>query len=293
MNTTLERILQNQLNHIHAEVIMSAYTESSPGWSEHRAEPDFYRFCYTDKGMGWLDINDKRHVFKPETLYLLPARTMQSFGTEGGDPFCFYWCHFRMEHSDTQFIQALQLPPFVCVRNGLPIRQLFAKMIDAQQSSAITRELRLKAVLLELIAFYLDESKIQHGKLTEPNFGVKWDELLDYIEENLHTGMQVEELARFAYLHPNYFISTFKSVMGCSPIQYVTNRRIAAAKRLLAETKLPVAAVAKHVGMQNHYLSRLFKRYTGITPVQYRRIACLGQDEAIRALRNEEEGRGH
>jgi YesN/AraC family two-component response regulator len=56
----------------------------------------------------------------------------------------------------------------------------------------------------------------------------------------------------------------------------VTNRRIAAAKQLLTDTTLPVAAVAANVGMQNHYLSRLFKRYTGITPVQYRRIAKQG-----------------
>jgi AraC-like DNA-binding protein len=101
-----------------------------------------------------------------------------------------------------------------------------------------------------MIAFYLDESHVQRQTLHDTGFGVKWNEVLAYIEANLHANIQIEELAKFAFLHPNYFITSFKSIMGCSPIQYVTNRRIAHAMRLLMDTELPVAAIAKQVGMQ-------------------------------------------
>ncbi|MCA0755858.1 AraC family transcriptional regulator [Paenibacillus sp. N4] len=276
MKPTIERILQNQLNHIHAEVILCAHTESGPNWAEHKAEPDFYRFAYTVQGRAWLDIDDKSYTVEPATLYFLPAGTRQSFGTEGDEPFVRYWCHFRMELSDTQFIKSLQLPHFVNVQDDRMMQYLFAKMIAAQQSASVTRDLRMKAVLLEMLAYYLDESRVQQHLVSDQGFGVKWNEVLAYIEDNLHLNIQVEDLARLAFLHPNYFITSFKSMMGCSPIQYVTNRRIANAKLLLADTALSVSEVAKRVGMQNHYLSRLFKRYTGITPVQYRRIAAHG-----------------
>ncbi|MDQ8732996.1 AraC family transcriptional regulator [Paenibacillus sp. LHD-38] len=275
MKPTIDSILQNQLNKLQAEVIMSAYTESVPGWSEQKSEPDFYRFCFTEKGKCWLVIEDEKYILQPGTLYLFPAGTLQSFGTEGSETFGRYWCHFRLELGDIQVINSLQLPPFVNVQDRQAIKELFDKMEAYQHSHTITRELRLKAVLLELLAFYLDEGHVQRENLHDPGSEEKWNVVLAYIEANLHENIQIEELAKFAFLHPNYFITSFKSIMGCSPIQYVTNRRIAIAKDLLMETELPVVAVAKLVGMKNHYLSRLFKRYTGVTPVQYRRIGRL------------------
>ncbi|WP_419874643.1 AraC family transcriptional regulator [Candidatus Pristimantibacillus sp. PTI5] len=281
MKPTIDGILQNQLNKLQADVIMSAYTESVPGWLEQKSEPDFYRFCYTEKGKGWAMIDEEKYDLQPGTLYLFPAGTMQSFGTEGDENFSRYWCHFRMELGDVQVINSLQLPPFVIVQDRQAVKELFDKMDAYQHSNTITRELRLKAVLLELLAIYMDESDVQREEQPDPDSEVKWNEVLAYIEANLHENIQVEELAKFAFLHPNYFITSFKSIMGCSPIQYVTNRRIALAKDLLMETELPVAAVAKQVGMQNHYLSRLFKRYMGITPVQYRRIGRLNSSSRL------------
>lgn len=45
MKPTIESILQNHLNTIQAEVTMSAYTESFPGWMEKNAKPDFFVFA--------------------------------------------------------------------------------------------------------------------------------------------------------------------------------------------------------------------------------------------------------
>ncbi|MGO4546842.1 AraC family transcriptional regulator [Paenibacillus sp. 2TAB23] len=272
MKPTIDSILQNQLHKLQAEVLISAYTDSMPGWIEQRSEPDFFRFCYCEKGKAWLDIGEEKYIIQPGTLYFLPAGTLQSFGTDGAEPFGRYWCHFRLELGDVQVINSLQLPRFIYVEERHKIKALFTKLVECQQMRTMTRELRLKAILLELLAIYLDQSHAQRETLHESGVEIKWNEVLAYIEANLHMNIQVEELAKFAFLHPNYFITSFKSIMGCSPIQYVTNRRIALAKQLLMETDLPVSTVAKQVGMQNHYLSRLFKRYTGITPVQYRRI---------------------
>ncbi|WP_054023337.1 helix-turn-helix transcriptional regulator [Bacillus sp. FJAT-28004] len=293
MKPTIESILQNQLNNIQAEVIMTAYTENEPGWFEQKTEPDFFRFCYTEKGEARLNIQNESYNLQPDTLYFLPAGTQQSFGTVGNEIFGRYWCHFRLALSDFQVIDTLQLPPFVYVKDRQMMKDLFTKMNEYQHCHSITRELRLKSVLLELLAYYLDESHVQRQTLHQPSLEVKWNEVLAYIEENLHQNIQINELAKFAFLHPNYFITSFKSIMGCSPIQYVTNRRIAIAKQLLMETELPVAVVAKQVGMQNHYLSRLFKRYTGITPLQYRRIgkSSGGNPKNLTTRKNEEKNK--
>lgn len=287
MKPTIESILLNQLNRIHAEVIMTAYSESIPNWSEHNEEPDFYRFIYTSRGQGWLELHNERYAILPGTLYLLPAHTVQSFGTEGDELFGRYWCHFRLEAGDIPFMSSLMLPTYVPVQDDQTIKQLFDKMIASQHYPPLTKGLRLKSALLEMLSYFIEGSHIEQEDSTDASIGVKWNEVIEYIELNLHTNIQVVDLAKFAFLHPNYFISSFKSKMGCSPIQYVTNRRIAKAKYLLANTLEPISSVARTVGMQNHYLSRLFKRHTGITPIQYRRIAKLSVNQMIKQTMTE------
>jgi AraC-like DNA-binding protein len=273
MNPTIATIMQNQLNRIHADVLMTAYSTSNVGWCENNTEPDFYRFCYVDTGEGWLEMDSISYSATPGKLFLMPAGKVQSFGTKGDESFGRYWCHYRLDPADMQFIELQQLPAFIEIKEDEYVQQLFMKLIQLQTTQGVTRELRMKAVLLELLALYFEESYSQKEQQSIESPDIKWNEVVAYIEAHLDRNIQIEELAKVAFLHPNYFITSFKNMMGCSPIQYVTNRRLALAKQLLAETAEPIAEVARHVGMQNHYLSRLFKRHTGISPIQYRRIA--------------------
>lgn len=272
MELTNERILQQQLNQFEAEVIMAACSELGPGWSDNRIEPDFYRLFYIANGKGWLTIDGRAYEGKQGRLYLLSPGGEQTLGTSEDETLLLYWCYYRMDNRDESNRQPLPLPLSVTVQDEQLIKELFIKMIDAQHSSLVTREIKMKSALLELMALYLDESQLQSESLELTSGDEKWNEVLCYIEQNLHQNIQVEDLAKVVYLHPNYFITAFKTIMGCSPIQYVTKRRLISVKRLLADTDMPITEIARRVGMLNHYLSRLFKRNTGITPVQYRRI---------------------
>jgi transcriptional regulator GlxA family with amidase domain len=65
----------------------------------------------------------------------------------------------------------------------------------------------------------------------------------------------------------------FKAATGCSLIEYLQNLRIEEAKRLLEQGKLPVEEVSLAAGYEDvSFFRRLFKRLTGSTPGQYRRI---------------------
>ncbi|MFC4776179.1 AraC family transcriptional regulator [Paenibacillus sp. GCM10023252] len=270
METDYESIVINQINQLQAEIIMSAYSESPAGWLDQHSEPDYYRLCYVIGGRGWYRYDDTEHEIVPGRLYLLPLGMSQSFEVEGGELFCRYWCHFRTEMG-RQLVELLQLPLSVEVKDEAYMTQLFHRLISLDSAPALTRNLRLRSVLLEIVAYYLDESMV--GGIGNSSEDI--DQLKDvfaYIEERLADNIQVEDLARAAYVHPNYFITLFRNMTGCSPIQYVTQRRLLRAKELLTSTDEPISAVARRVGMQNHYLSRVFKRHIGLTPMQYRRI---------------------
>jgi transcriptional regulator GlxA family with amidase domain len=65
----------------------------------------------------------------------------------------------------------------------------------------------------------------------------------------------------------------FKSATGSSIIEYLQNLRIEEAKRLIEAGSLPVEAVSAEVGYDDtSFFRRLFKRRTGLTPSEYRRM---------------------
>lgn len=65
----------------------------------------------------------------------------------------------------------------------------------------------------------------------------------------------------------------FKSATGMTLIEYIQNLRIEEAKALLEEASLPVDDISDAVGYEDtSFFRRLFKRLTGLTPSQYRRM---------------------
>lgn len=65
----------------------------------------------------------------------------------------------------------------------------------------------------------------------------------------------------------------FKAATGSSLLEYCQNLRGEAAKRLLESGNLAVDEIAEAVGYGNHaFFRRIFRRCTGLTPGEYRRM---------------------
>ena len=69
----------------------------------------------------------------------------------------------------------------------------------------------------------------------------------------------------------------FKSVAGVSTMAYLKACRIAAAKRYLAQTELPVGEIVERCGFSDSSnFSRTFREQTGMSPSEFRRSCKEG-----------------
>lgn len=83
--------------------------------------------------------------------------------------------------------------------------------------------------------------------------------------------MTRESLAAMVYLTPDYLSHLFKRETGFSLTNYIIYERIEEAKRMLAGTDKSVSEIATRCGFQNiSYFSRQFRRFTGVTPREFR-----------------------
>jgi AraC family transcriptional regulator len=95
-----------------------------------------------------------------------------------------------------------------------------------------------------------------------------------FIRDNLDRDLSVTELAAAACLSPFHFARLFKRVTGKTPYGFVSAERLARARRLLAERKLPLVDVALSSGFSSQAaFSTAFKRVTGCTPGEYRQLS--------------------
>ncbi len=95
---------------------------------------------------------------------------------------------------------------------------------------------------------------------------------LSFIDEHFsEESISLNTLANFLDVSPNYFSALFSNEMGKTFIEYVTEKRIEMAKKLLSEEKLHTAEVAARVGYKDsHYFGFVFKKTVGISPKEYR-----------------------
>lgn len=90
----------------------------------------------------------------------------------------------------------------------------------------------------------------------------------------------VDGLARVAGMSRTSFALAFADALGTGPIQYLTAWRVSEAKRLLADRRLSVAAVAEQLGYQSEAaFRRAFKRVEGVGPGQLRKTPRDGHAE--------------
>ncbi|MBD2848602.1 helix-turn-helix transcriptional regulator [Paenibacillus sp. IB182496] len=83
--------------------------------------------------------------------------------------------------------------------------------------------------------------------------------------------LRLQALAEECGMSLSVFSRRYKQAWGCPPLAQLTALRMERAMQLLAETELPLEAIALGCGYQSgFYLSRLFRRITGQTPGQYR-----------------------
>jgi transcriptional regulator GlxA family with amidase domain len=93
----------------------------------------------------------------------------------------------------------------------------------------------------------------------------------EYIQAHLEESISIQVLADTAGLSKYHFARAFKQSEGMTPHEFLLQCRVRRAQELLADTDLPLSAIALAAGFSDQcHCARRFREHVGMTPGSYR-----------------------
>lgn len=136
----------------------------------------------------------------------------------------------------------------------------------------------LKIIIVELLIFIKRISfKLDYQKFNYPDEKHKnISRVATYISTNYQKNLSLSFLADKYNYSQAYLSRIFKEVTGFNFVEYKNNVRIKEASKLLQQSNLSVTEIASQVGFNNiTHFGRVFKEFTGLSPLEYRKVKDL------------------
>jgi AraC-like DNA-binding protein len=256
----------------------------------------FFELFFIEKGEGWYSIGDRRVWAKSGDLFLIAPGEVHD--PSGLDRATKWIVGFEAEALNPVYTDAnifLMLPNRV-MESFLPVNNLKIKHFsipEKERSRWLALFGQLKNELGNQELSFIEAARallmlllIETSRFTEPRSPqVKKsstqqvtkrgspvvEKVLCFIATNFRNSIGLQEVAKEVNFSPAYLTDLIRRETGKTVGNWIVERRMAEARRLLLETDRPVNQIAESVGyFDASYFIRLFRRLNGTTPQAWR-----------------------
>ncbi len=156
-----------------------------------------------------------------------------------------------------------------CIEGGMEMETAYnLSDIYIRNIDVCTTETEIQRLHWEIVEDYVQRMQTIHkaNLYTKPVTAC-----LDYIYDNLHTKITLEDLADVAGLSPTYLSRLFHKEVGMPVSQYIIRKRVQAAENMLKFSDYSFIEISTYLcfSSESHFI-HVFKKFTGYTPKVYR-----------------------
>ena len=258
-------------------------------WNWKNVRSPFARLYYVTEGTAQVKMSSCVYTLKPNHLYFIPAYTTHSYICDS--KFSHYYIHiYEDQQSETSVFDKWDFPvevsandtdlglvkrlceinPFLKLPQSNPDaydnHQTLISNLELNRRRPFCDKVESRGILFILMSRFLKDAT--------PKTDVRDDRIqmsLTYIRKNIGSRLNIEQLADKACMSKDHYIRVFKHETGETPNAYITKRKMEKAELTLLTTDLPVKSIADLLGYDDYsYFNRIFRKNSGMTPLQYR-----------------------
>ncbi len=220
---------------------------------------------YCEDGEGFVEDERGFRSIKAGDLLIIPAQVPHRYGNKKGTYWTIGWAHVIGSQQDQIIKYNDEKRPFITKGTEM-IKDSLLRLPRILAEESIGSLQLATADLLHAI------QDLNYSRADEEKHDDKILELKNYIERSYAKETSLDSLSKRIGLSKFQLIKRFNRALGVSPIEYVNQRRIYHATRMLSFTNHSITQIAEKVGIQDaYYFSRIFKKVMGVSPRQYRK----------------------
>lgn len=258
-------------------------------WNWKDVRSPFSRLYYVSEGHAQVELPSGIVDLKEGNLYYIPAYTRHSCICDS--VFTHYYIHIFEDYLEGAAVldeydlpveikacpDALRIMQRLCEINPtLEIPESNPESYDNHQMLMVNFQKNLqrpfcdkvesRGLLYILLSKFLAEAKLKNIASDD-----RIRKVISYISRNLDKVLDVNQLADMACMSKVHFSRIFKEQTGETPNSYYIKKKMEKAELLLVASDIPVKTISTRLGYDDYsYFIRMFKKYSGLTPQQYR-----------------------
>ncbi len=233
-----------------------------------------FEMLYMIKGVREMEFNGAFFKAKAGDLAVFkPGDEHVEFA--GTNSVSYFFLRFKPEELAGARIflpEALNSSPVLTLPRKGQFIDIFNRMLDEQSSSSEDSRLLLNAYLVEFVVKLRRAIDETLGEASEgDSVEARILGAMDQIQRSIGGELDLERVARRAFMSSSHFSHTFKERFGESPKSYQVRKRMDLAKELLRDSSMSAMEIARELGYSDPYFFyRQFRRKTGMTPSEFR-----------------------
>lgn len=251
------------------------YPHAEDHFRERKTPIPQHVLIYCVEGAGWFRMADREYRVEANQYFILPPDRPHSYGADKQQPWTIYWIHFMGEHAAV-YAEGAETPQLINPAVNSRIHQrntVFEEIFSTLEQGYDGESLRYASSLLH---YYL--ASMRYLRLYRQSVGPAQnvtDAIIHYLEENIEKRITLNDVARYMGYSQSHLSMLFRKETGDSPLNYLNRLRIETACHWLSHTNLKVNQICHKVGIDDpYYFSRIFHKFTGMSPVAYRKSAA-------------------
>ncbi len=235
---------------------------------------DSYILHFISDGKGVFKCDGNTYELSRGDVFLVKPDMEVYYQADDNNPWSYMWVGFNGIKAMSYLASAgLDGKNVTTKCENTPLIFSYIQQMIMCRHLTLANELRRESALLQIFSVLMEEYKgtLPKEERYDYPYQIYVDQALDYIHHNFKTNIRINDLASYIGIDRSYLTNIFKNVTKMSPQEYLMRYRMEQSMNMLKETDMKICDVAEAVGYSDQLgFSKMFKKYTGISPSDYR-----------------------